>query len=108
MAFEKKPNTAIVFVESGLFCAKAVQDKKDNGNRPVLKVLINVDGVEKELALWFSTDPDTGEYKISKNGDKMLTGSLKVNDYVANQAQGASPTPAINGVNTQFDDDIPF
>jgi hypothetical protein len=94
-----KTNTAIAFIESGLFCAKAVQEK---GAKPVIKLLINVDGVEKELALWFSKDKATGEYRVTKNGAKMLTGSLAVNDYVA--PNSTQPTAQV----TDFDDEIPF
>ena len=88
MEYDNK-NTAIVFVEDGLF-------NKDGGealgNKPVIVVKANIDGVEKEISLWFSKDKNTGQYKLTKNGNKMLTG--KVSDpYQGDGFNNKSATP---------------
>ncbi len=95
-----KTNTAIAFVDSGLFCQKGVKAK---GRQPILTVKINVDGVEKEIGLWFSIDKETNKYRLTKNGSKMLTGQVK--DPYQSENQSA---PAPTETNDTFDDDIPF
>jgi len=97
-------NTALAFVDNGLFCAEGVQAK---GRSPILTIKVNFDGIEKEIGLWFSTDKETGQYRITKNGSKMLTGKIKEPYAKPDEQSVASPPPAVNGVN-QFDDDIPF
>ena len=88
MAFDKT-NTAIVFVEDGLFNKDGVEAL---GKKPVIVVKANVDGVEKEISLWFSKDKNTGQYKLTKNGNKMLTG--KVSDpYQGDGFNNKSATP---------------
>ena len=83
-------NTAIVFVEDGLFNKEGVEAL---GNRPVIVVKANIDGVEKEISLWFSKDKETGQYKITQKGNKMLTG--KVSDpYQGGGFTDKSATPA--------------
>ena len=72
MAFDKT-NTAIVFVEDGLFNKEGVEAL---GNKPVIVVKANIDGVEKEISLWFSKDKATGQYKLTQKGSKMLTGKV--------------------------------
>ena len=72
MAFDKT-NTAIVFVEDGLFNKEGVEAL---GNKPVIVVKANIDGVDKEISLWFSTDKETGQYKLTQKGNKMLTGKV--------------------------------
>jgi len=72
MAFDKT-NTAIVFVEDGLFNKDGVEAL---GKKPVIVVKANIDGVEKEISLWFSTDKATGQYKLTQKGNKMLTGKV--------------------------------
>ena len=68
-----KTNTAIVFVEDGLFNKDGVEAL---GKKPVIVVKANIDGVEKEISLWFSTDKATGQYKLTQKGNKMLTGKV--------------------------------
>ena len=88
MEYDKK-NTAIVFVEDGLFNKDGVEAL---GNKPVIVVKANIDGVEKEISLWFSKDKNTGQYKLTKNGNKMLTG--KVSDpYQGDGFNNKSATP---------------
>ena len=86
MAFDKT-NTAIVFVEDGLFNKEGVEAL---GKTPVIVVKANIDGVEKEISLWFSKDKETGQYNLTKQGNKMLTG--KVSDPY--QGDGFSDTSA--------------
>tara|TARA_Y100000310_G_scaffold334481_1_gene414370 strand:- start:937 stop:1251 length:315 start_codon:yes stop_codon:yes gene_type:complete len=76
MAFDKT-NTAISFVENGLFNREKVEALKKDGNKPVLVVKANFDGTDKEISLWFATDMDTGEYRITEQGNKFLTGKVK-------------------------------
>ena len=80
-------NTAIVFVEDGLFNKEGVEAL---GKKPVIVVKANIDGVEKEISLWFSKDKETGQYRLTKQGNKMLTG--KVSDPY--QGDGFSDTSA--------------
>ena len=85
-----KTNTAIAFVEDGLFNKEGVEAL---GKKPVIVVKANIDGVEKEISLWFSTDKETGEYRLTKQGNKMLTG--KVSDpYEGDGFADASATNA--------------
>ena len=104
MAFDKT-NTAIVFVEDGLFNKDGVEAL---GKKPIIVVKANIDGVEKEISLWFSKDKETGEYKLTKQGNKMLTG--KVSDPY--QGDGftdvASTPPPSFDKPAKTDDDLPF
>ena len=75
MAFDKT-NTAIVFVEDGLFNKDGVEKLQNDNNKPVIVVKANIDGVEKEISLWFSKDKATGQYKLTQKGNKMLTGKV--------------------------------
>ena len=100
MAFDKT-NTAIVFVEDGLFNKDGVEAL---GNKPVIVVKANIDGVEKEISLWFSTDKATGQYKLTSKGNKMLTG--KVSDPYQGDGfaqQNATPAPVFE----EEDEELP-
>ena len=101
MAFDKT-NTAIVFVEDGLFNKDGVEAL---GKKPVIVVKANIDGVEKEISLWFSTDKETGQYKLTSKGNKMLTG--KVSDPYQGGGfaqQNATPEPVFE----KSDAELPF
>ena len=101
MAFDKT-NTAIVFVEDGLFNRDGVEAL---GNKPVIIVKANIDGVEKEISLWFSKDKETGQYKLTQKGNKMLTG--KVSDPYQGDGfaqRDATPEPVFE----KSDADLPF
>ena len=101
MAFDKT-NTAIVFVEDGLFNKDGVEAL---GNKPVIVVKANIDGVEKEISLWFSKDKETGQYKLTSQGNKMLTG--KVSDPYQGDGfaqQNATPAPVFE----KNDGELPF
>jgi len=101
MAFDKT-NTAIVFVEDGLFNRDGVEAL---GNKPVIVVKANIDGVEKEISLWFSKDKETGQYKLTSQGNKMLTG--KVSDPYQGDGfaqKDATPAPVFE----KSDEELPF
>ena len=110
MAEYDNTNTAIVFVEDGLFNKDGVEAL---GTKPVIVVKANIDGKEKEISLWFSKDKATGQYKLTKQGNKMLTG--KVSDpYEGGGFSDSShtPVPAFNKPAATpvmvSDEDIPF
>ena len=104
MAEFDKTNTAIVFVEDGLFNKEGVEAL---GNKPVIVVKANIDGVEKEISLWFSKDKETGQYKLTTKGNKMLTG--KVSDpYQGDGFGDATGTPVPAFEKKQTSNDIPF
>ena len=95
-------NTAIVFVEDGLFNKEGVEAL---GKKPVIVVKANIDGVEKEISLWFSTDKATGQYKLTQKGNKMLTG--KVSDPYQGDGfaqKNATPAPVFE----KNDAELPF
>ena len=96
-----KTNTAIVFVEEGLFNKEGVEAL---GKKPVIVVKANIDGVEKEISLWFSKDKETGQYKLTKQGNKMLTG--KVSDPY--QGDGFADLSATPKPEFSKADDLPF
>ena len=101
MAFDKT-NTAIVFVEDGLFNKDGVEAL---GSKPVIVVKANIDGVEQEISLWFSTDKETGQYKVTSQGNKMLTG--KVSDPYQGDGfaqKDATPEPVFE----KNDAELPF
>ena len=101
MAFDKT-NTAIVFVEDGLFNKDGVEAL---GKKPVIVVKANIDGVEKEISLWFSKDKEPGQYKLTQKGNKMLTG--KVSDPY--QGDGFSEKSATQPpVFEEEDEELPF
>ena len=102
MAAFDKTNTAIVFVEDGLFNKEGVEAL---GNKPIIVVKANIDGVEKEISLWFSKDKETGQYKLTQKGNKMLTG--KVSDPYQGDGfaqQNATPAPVFE----KTDEELPF
>ena len=89
MAYDNT-NTAIAFVEDGLFNKDGVEAL---GTKPVLMVKANIDGVEKEISLWFSKDKETGQYRLTKQGNKFLTGKV-ADPYKGDGFSDASATPA--------------
>ena len=102
MAAFDKTNTAIVFVEDGLFNKDGVEAL---GTKPVIVVKANIDGVEKEISLWFSKDKETGQYKLTSKGNKMLTG--KVSDPYQGDGfaqKDATPAPVFE----KNDAELPF
>ena len=104
MAFDKT-NTAIVFVEDGLFNKDGVEKLQNDNNKPIIVVKANIDGIEKEISLWFSKDKETGQYKLTKKGNKMLTG--KVSDpYQGDGFSQKDATPA--PVFEKSDGELPF
>ena len=98
-------NTAIVFVEDGLFNKEGVEAL---GKKPVIVVKANIDGVDKEISLWFAKDKSSGEYKLTRQGNKMLTGKVSA-PYESNSFDSsATPKPEFSAPQTNNDADIPF
>ena len=103
MGFDKT-NTAIVVVEDGLFNKEGVEAL---GKKPVIVVKANIDGKEKEISLWFSKDKETGQYKLTSQGNKMLTG--KVSDpYKGDGFSDVSATQPPQFEKEQTNNDLPF
>ena len=96
-------NTAIVFVEDGLFNKEGVEAL---GKKPVIVVKANIDGQEKEISLWFAKDKETGQYRLTKNGNKMQTG--KVSDPYQGEGfndRNATPKPDFSKADSN---ELPF
>ena len=106
MAFDKT-NTAIAFVEDGLFNREGVESL---GSKPVISIKANIDGVEKEISLWFSKSKETGDYNLTSKGAKFLTGQVKA-PYVKEDSfkqQEATQEPVFSEPVSNQDADIPF
>ena len=106
MAFDKT-NTAIAFVEDGLFNKDGVEAL---GNKPIIVVKANIDGVEKEISLWFSKDKETGQYKLTSQGNKFMTGQVKA-PYVKEdlfEQQDVTQEPVFEKPVTNPDAELPF
>ena len=106
MAQFDKTNTAIAFVEDGVFNREGVEAL---GNKPVISIKANVDGVEKEISLWFSKNKETGEYNLTSKGTKFLTGQVKA-PYVKEdlfEQQDATETPVFSEP-VASDEELPF
>jgi len=106
MAFDKT-NTAIAFVEDGLFNKEGVEAL---GNKPIIVVKANIDGVEKEISLWFSKDKETGQYKLTSQGNKFMTGQVKA-PYVKEdlfEQQDVTQEPVFSEPVANPDAELPF
>lgn len=102
-----KTNTAIAFVEEGLFNKEGVERL---GNKPVITIKANVDGVDKEIALWFKKDKKTGQYTLTSQGNKFLTGQVKA-PYEKHETfteQSATPTPKYEKSTVNHGEELPF
>jgi len=97
-------NTAIAFIEDGLFQKEGVEALK---NKPVISIKANIDGVEKEISLWFSKNKD-GSYKLTKNNKKMLTGVVKAPYKKEDTFQESTTTPPPDFTPETTSNDIPF
>ena len=106
MAQFDKTNTAIAFVEDGLFNREGVESL---GNKPVISIKANIDGVEKEISLWFSKSKETGEYNLTSKGAKFLTGQVKAPYVKADsfKQQEATQEPVFSEP-VSSNDDLPF
>ena len=107
MAAFDKTNTAIAFVEDGLFNKNGVESL---GNKPVISIKVNIDGVDKEISLWFSKNKETGEYNLTSKGTKFLTGQVKA-PYVKEELfaqQDATQAPVFSEPVANPDGDLPF
>ena len=106
MAQFDKTNTAIAFVEDGLFNKEGVESL---GTKPVISIKANIDGVEKEISLWFSKNKETGKYNLTSKGTKFLTGQVKA-PYVKEDLfaqQDSTQEPAFEKP-VSSDADLPF
>ena len=106
MAFDKT-NTAIAFVEDGLFNKDGVEAL---GNKPIIVVKANIDGVEMEISLWFSKDKETGQYKLTSQGNKFMTGQVKA-PYVKEdlfEQQDVTQEPVFSEPVVNPDAELPF
>tara|TARA_R110000782_G_scaffold29712_4_gene73744 strand:- start:27 stop:365 length:339 start_codon:yes stop_codon:yes gene_type:complete len=105
-------NTAIAYVENGLF-AKAGVENLQAQRKPILKLKVNVDGKDVEIALYFkmvydeATGSFTNEYKVTSTGSKMLAGKV-VAPYVANAIESVSANQLTDMGRDEPEDDIPF
>ena len=107
MAQFDKTNTAIAFVSDGLFNKDGVEAL---GKKPVISIKANIDGVEKEISLWFSKSKETGEYNLTSKGTKFLTGKVKapyVNEDLFEQ-KDATETPVFSEPVANPDAELPF
>ena len=107
MAAFDKTNTAIAFVEDGLFNKNGVEAL---GSKPVISIKVNIDGVDKEISLWFSKNKETGEYNLTSNGTKFLTGQVKA-PYVKEELfaqRDATQAPVFSEPTANPDGDLPF
>ena len=104
MAYDNT-NTAIAFVEDGLFNKEGVEAL---GAKPIIVVKANIDGVEKEISLWFAKDKETGEYRLTKQGNKMLTGKVSVPYESEDVFKDSSSTPKPQFEKSQTNNDLPF
>ena len=101
-------NTAIAYVENGLF-AKAGVESLQAQRKPILKLKINVDGKDLEIALYFkmvydtATGSFTNQYKVTSTGSKMLGGKV-VLPYEATAVASVTEITETK----EFDDDVPF
>ena len=102
-------NKARVFVEKGIF-NKAGVEALAARNLPPVKVYMNVDGVELQVSLYFDmvwkNGVPTSEYKLTRNGDKMLKGKAEPK-YVAQAVDAVKNNPQ-PPTGQELDDDIPF
>jgi len=101
-------NKAIAFVDDGLFSKDGVM-KKMASNLPILKVKVNIDGVDKEIGLYFNMvwvdGKPTNEFKLTRNGSKMLKGKVE-NPFIANNT--SAPPQQNETTDVPFEDEIPF
>ena len=107
MAQFDKTNTAIAFVEDGVFNKDGVEAL---GNKPVISIKANIDGVEKEISLWVSKSKETGKYNLTKKGTKFLTGQVKA-PYVKVdlfEQQDATQEPVFSEPVANPDAELPF
>jgi len=108
-------NTAIAYVENGLF-AKAGVENLQAQRKPILKLKVNVDGKDVEVALYFkmvydeATGSFTDQYKVTSAGSKMLSGKI-VAPYVAqiaNAVESVDSSRLQDMGRDEPEDEIPF
>lgn len=81
--YESKPNTAIVYVENGIFSREGVEQIMSTG-KPIIKVRMNVEGKDLEIPLYFKMVWDdavggfSDEFFVTSTGSKMLKGKVEL------------------------------
>lgn len=88
MAYETKPNTGAIFKN----------EKKANEKHPDYRGTINVDGKEKEIALWL---------KESHKGVKYFSVSINEVWKPKEGVAGTTVKPVVNGASDE-DNSLPF
>jgi hypothetical protein len=102
-------NSVVAFFEPNLFRKEAVLELMAQ-NKPLIKVMGDFNGVEKEIALFVAMEWDeaNGRFsdtpKINKLGNKFLSGKIKTPDPKYQQNSGQEQS----SLNEEPNDDIPF
>lgn len=102
-------NSVVAFFEPNLFRKEAVLELMAQ-NKPLIKVMGDFNGQEKEIALFVAMEWDeaNGRFsdtpKINKAGNKYLSGKIKTPDPKYQQNSGQEQSSS----NEEFNDSIPF
>tara|TARA_R100001244_G_scaffold67113_2_gene55037 strand:+ start:333 stop:674 length:342 start_codon:yes stop_codon:yes gene_type:complete len=113
MTYETKPNTAVVYVENGIFNKAGVENLQAQG-KPIIKVKMNVDGKDLEIPLWFkmvwdeATNQSTNQFFVTSSGSKMLKGKVELPFVPTKRVEVTQERPQGDIGKDEFDDDIPF
>ena len=105
-------NTAIAYIENGLFAKSGVENLQAQ-KKPILKLKVYVDGKDVEIALYFKMvyDTNTGsftdQYKVTSTGSKMLGGKV-VPPWVADAVNSVDSNKLQDMGRDEFEDEVPF
>lgn len=108
-AYESKPNTAIVYVENGIFNREGVEQVMAS-NKPIIKVRMNVEGKDLEIPLYFKMvwDDATGgfsdQFFVTSTGSKMLKGKVEL-PRVKNAVQSVSADDRLRDMGSDYPND---
>tara|TARA_R110000850_G_C9851078_1_gene455273 strand:+ start:349 stop:672 length:324 start_codon:yes stop_codon:yes gene_type:complete len=104
-------NSVVAFFEPNLLRKEAVLELMAQ-KKPIIKVVGDFNGEEKEIALYVAMEWDeaNGRFsdtpKINKAGNKFLNGKIKTPDPKYSQNSGEQQTQ--NTASTEIHDEIPF
>lgn len=104
-------NSVVAFFEPNLLRREAVLELMAQ-NKPIIKVMGDFNGVEKEIALFVAMEWDeaNGRYsdtpKINKAGNKFLSGKIKTPDPKYQQNSGQQNSTS--NTSSEPEDEIPF
>lgn len=107
--YQSKPNTAIVYVENGIFSREGVEQVMSNG-KPIIKVRMNVDGKDLEIPLYFKMVWDdaiggfSNEFFVTSTGSKMLKGKVEL-PRVKNAVQSMSSDERLRDMGSDYPND---